>query len=333
MFGSLLILLLLPKTDLSSTRGSQFRPLMKLFHWLFFVNFFILMWIGSQHPETPFVEIGQFATLFYFSWFLILVPTIGILEKSMLGLFSEEIKSFESNTNILQISNLNSSHLLRKSNPYISGFRGDLILFEFKTIYPNITRILKVMSAFLKMLETPAYDPRLLLAVGTLSMWLEFITDFSDNNQTEGGDIPRTEEVVNEVRQIFNDEEVRNKVREMCQQEELAQEQTAEIGERTADQSDVIRDRDNRRREVVNSVMDRLADSNLSERNTRLENARELEFKSTSPDTPAGSVPDDRRINLNDLMPESNNVQAEVLVRSEERRVGKECRSRWSPYH
>ena len=26
-------------------------------------------------------------------------------------------------------------------------------------------------------------------------------------------------------------------------------------------------------------------------------------------------------------------TQAELLVRSEERRVGKECRSRWSPYH
>ena len=25
--------------------------------------------------------------------------------------------------------------------------------------------------------------------------------------------------------------------------------------------------------------------------------------------------------------------QAELLLRSEERRVGKECRSRWSPYH
>ena len=24
---------------------------------------------------------------------------------------------------------------------------------------------------------------------------------------------------------------------------------------------------------------------------------------------------------------------AEIIVRSEERRVGKECRSRWSPYH
>ena len=26
-------------------------------------------------------------------------------------------------------------------------------------------------------------------------------------------------------------------------------------------------------------------------------------------------------------------VEAETLRRSEERRVGKECRSRWSPYH
>ena len=25
--------------------------------------------------------------------------------------------------------------------------------------------------------------------------------------------------------------------------------------------------------------------------------------------------------------------QAEIVIRSEERRVGKECRSRWSPYH
>ena len=29
----------------------------------------------------------------------------------------------------------------------------------------------------------------------------------------------------------------------------------------------------------------------------------------------------------------SENIDAEVISRSEERRVGKECRSRWSPYH
>ena len=31
--------------------------------------------------------------------------------------------------------------------------------------------------------------------------------------------------------------------------------------------------------------------------------------------------------------PEGKIVVYEVLLRSEERRVGKECRSRWSPYH
>ena len=31
--------------------------------------------------------------------------------------------------------------------------------------------------------------------------------------------------------------------------------------------------------------------------------------------------------------PEMTKRQVELLLRSEERRVGKECRSRWSPYH
>ena len=30
---------------------------------------------------------------------------------------------------------------------------------------------------------------------------------------------------------------------------------------------------------------------------------------------------------------EVDNDEVTILVRSEERRVGKECRSRWSPYH
>ncbi len=83
MFGSLLILLILPLTDLSIIRGNQFRPAMKLAFWFFVVDFIILMWIGSQHPTTPFVEIGQVATAFYFSWFIIIVPIIGLLENTL----------------------------------------------------------------------------------------------------------------------------------------------------------------------------------------------------------------------------------------------------------
>jgi ubiquinol-cytochrome c reductase cytochrome b subunit len=86
MFGSLLILLVLPLTDLSRNRGSQFRPAMKLAFWFFVVDFIILMWIGSQHPETPYVEIGQIATAFYFCWFLIIVPFIGITENTLMDI-------------------------------------------------------------------------------------------------------------------------------------------------------------------------------------------------------------------------------------------------------
>jgi Cytochrome b(C-terminal)/b6/petD len=93
MFGSLLILLILPLTDLSIIRGNQFRPAMKLAFWFFVVDFIILMWIGSQHPTTPFVEIGQVATAFYFSWFIIIVPIIGLLENTLFSIALDSKKT------------------------------------------------------------------------------------------------------------------------------------------------------------------------------------------------------------------------------------------------
>ena len=93
MFGSLLILLVLPFTDLSRIRGAQFRPAMKLAFWFFVVDFIILMWIGSQHPETPYVEIGQFSTAFYFAWFLIIVPLIGVSENTLIDVATNNNKN------------------------------------------------------------------------------------------------------------------------------------------------------------------------------------------------------------------------------------------------
>ena len=89
MFGSLLILLVLPFTDVSRIRGSQFRPLMKLCHWFFIVNFLILMWIGACHPESPYLEIGQISTAFYFIWFLVIVPAIGLAENTLIDIATE----------------------------------------------------------------------------------------------------------------------------------------------------------------------------------------------------------------------------------------------------
>lgn len=90
MFGSLVIFLILPLVDVSRIRGNQFRPAMKLAFWFFVVDFFILMWIGSQHPNSPYVEIGQIATAFYFSWFLVIIPVIGIIENSLFDLTLSE---------------------------------------------------------------------------------------------------------------------------------------------------------------------------------------------------------------------------------------------------
>ena len=39
------------------------------------------------------------------------------------------------------------------------------------------------------------------------------------------------------------------------------------------------------------------------------------------------------RISSNDLSKKMHVTASQIRQRSEERRVGKECRSRWSPYH
>ena len=86
MFGSILILLVLPLTDLFRIRGNKFKPFMKIAFWFFVVDFVILTWIGSQHPTTLYVEIGQIATVFYFAWFLVIVLIIGLFENTTLDI-------------------------------------------------------------------------------------------------------------------------------------------------------------------------------------------------------------------------------------------------------
>ena len=86
MFGSILILLVLPLTDLFRIRGNKFKPFMKIAFWFFVVDFVILTWIGSQHPTTLYVEIGQIATVLYFSYFLVFVPALSYFENTLVDL-------------------------------------------------------------------------------------------------------------------------------------------------------------------------------------------------------------------------------------------------------
>jgi len=84
MIGAICILLLLPVINTSEIRSSKFRPIYSIIYWFFVADFLILGWIGQQPVETPFLEVGQFATVFYFLFFLVLFPLIGIVEKKLM---------------------------------------------------------------------------------------------------------------------------------------------------------------------------------------------------------------------------------------------------------
>nr|ATX62063.1 apocytochrome b [Tremella fuciformis]ATX62109.1 apocytochrome b [Tremella fuciformis] len=92
MLGSLLILLGMPLLDTARVRGSQFRPLMRFAFWVFVTDFFLLMYIGSQHAEelSPFITIGAIATALYFGWFLVIVPVVGIIENTLMDIATDK---------------------------------------------------------------------------------------------------------------------------------------------------------------------------------------------------------------------------------------------------
>jgi ubiquinol-cytochrome c reductase cytochrome b subunit len=93
MFSAILILLAMPFTDLSRSRGIQFRPLSKIAFYVFVGNFLILMQLGAKHVESPFIEFGQISTVLYFAHFLIIVPFVSLLENSLIELGNSSNKA------------------------------------------------------------------------------------------------------------------------------------------------------------------------------------------------------------------------------------------------
>ena len=83
MGGTIVILLFLPFINTSEVRSAAFRPLYRKLFWFIFADFLLLGWIGQEIVETPFIEIGQVGTVFYFLYFLVIIPALGILENRL----------------------------------------------------------------------------------------------------------------------------------------------------------------------------------------------------------------------------------------------------------
>jgi ubiquinol-cytochrome c reductase cytochrome b subunit len=84
MAAAILILALLPYSHRGFLATSLFRSHYKFVFWLFVTDVILLGWIGGSSVDEPYLTIGRLATLFYFSFFVTLVPGCGILEASFL---------------------------------------------------------------------------------------------------------------------------------------------------------------------------------------------------------------------------------------------------------
>jgi len=86
MLASLLILLAMPLLDTGRVRGSQFRPLARVSFWALVSILGVLLFLGSQHAEEPYVTLGAIATVLYFGWYLVLTPVVGLIENTLADL-------------------------------------------------------------------------------------------------------------------------------------------------------------------------------------------------------------------------------------------------------
>jgi len=85
MFGAIVVLFIIPFIHNSRIRSASFRPLYRKAFWFLVGDFLLLGWIGQKVVETPFIEIGQMATVIYFVFFIVILPSLGFLETRMLN--------------------------------------------------------------------------------------------------------------------------------------------------------------------------------------------------------------------------------------------------------
>lgn len=86
MIMALVILFAIPILDTGKLRGGEHRPIFQFAFFSLFGVFVILGFIGAQHVEIPYTIIGAFATGYYFAYFLVVVPTVGVIENTLMDI-------------------------------------------------------------------------------------------------------------------------------------------------------------------------------------------------------------------------------------------------------
>jgi ubiquinol-cytochrome c reductase cytochrome b subunit len=83
MFASILLLFFLPWLDKSPVRSGRYRPMFRIFFVFLIADVLVLGYCGGKPAEEPFVMISQVATIYYFAHFLIILPILSMVERTL----------------------------------------------------------------------------------------------------------------------------------------------------------------------------------------------------------------------------------------------------------
>jgi len=81
MFGSILVMVFVPWLDTSSVRSGRYRPLFRWWFYLLIIDFVVLTWVGARPAQAPYSTISLIGATYWFSYFLIILPLLGVIEK------------------------------------------------------------------------------------------------------------------------------------------------------------------------------------------------------------------------------------------------------------
>ena len=84
LFGSIGVLVFLPWLDTSPVKSARYRPLFAKFFWLFVITCIGLGWLGTKPPEGVYLIVSRLLTFYYFAFFLLVLPALGLFEKTLL---------------------------------------------------------------------------------------------------------------------------------------------------------------------------------------------------------------------------------------------------------
>jgi ubiquinol-cytochrome c reductase cytochrome b/c1 subunit len=80
MFSAIAVLAFLPWLDTSRVKSASFRPVYKVFFWVFVLVCIGLGYLGAMPAEGGYVTASRILMAYYFGFFLIIMPLLGLFE-------------------------------------------------------------------------------------------------------------------------------------------------------------------------------------------------------------------------------------------------------------